>query len=250
MTQSEPQPVIWARLSGQGRGPTRTLDYETITAAAIAIADEEGLDAVTMRKIASRVGHSPMALYRHVGNKDDLEELMYDAALGELDLASGRSGDWRSDLAHLAGAYRRMHHRHPWMTHLGQRPTLGPNFIRLMEHAMACVDSPGRGIDKMVDMAVTVLHFTIGLVHEELAAAEAQRRTGLDRAGWHRRMTPHVTELLSAGGNPYLARMILEGEDFPDPDAVFQRRLAMVLDGLAAVVSAEREGTEASRVTA
>lgn len=234
MTQSEPQPVIWSRLSGQGRGPARTLDHETITAAAIAIADEEGLDAVTMRKIASRVGHSPMALYRHVGNKEDLEELMYDAVLGELDLASGRSGDWRDDLAHLAAVNRRMHHRHPWMSNLGQRPTLGPNSIRLMEHAMACVDSPGRGIDEMMDMAATVLHFTSGFVHEELAAAAAQKRTGLDRAGWHRRMTPYVTELLSKGEHPYVTRMILEAEDHPDPDTVFERRLGLVLDGLAA----------------
>lgn len=247
MTQSEPQPVIWARLSGQGRGPARTLDYETITAAAIAIADEAGLDAVTMRKVASRVDHSPMALYRHVGNKEDLEELMYDAALGELDLASARSGDWRTDLAHLAGVNRRMHHRHPWMIHLGQRPTLGPNYIRLMEYAMACVDSPGRGIDEMMDMAATVLHFTSGFVHDELAVAKAQQRTGLDRAGWHRRMTPHVIELLSTGDHPYLARMILEAEDFPDPDTVFERRLGMVLDGLAAGLAAERKGAAPRR---
>jgi AcrR family transcriptional regulator len=233
---SGPRPVIWARLSEQGRGPARTLDHVTITAAAVAIADSEGLDAVTMRAVAAKVGHSPMALYRHVGNRDDLEELMYDAVLGELDLATAPSGDWRGDLVRLATATRQMHHRHPWAIRLGMRPTLGPHFIRLIEFALACVDRPGLTIDEMVDIAGTVLQFTKGFVQEELAAAAAYRRTGLDRAQWHQHMTPFVTQLIGTGEHPYLARMILDAEDFPDPDAVFGRRLAMVLDGIAATM--------------
>src|SRR5262245_12065483 len=106
---AEPPPVIWARLSSQGRGPARTLDHEAITAVAVALADEDGVDAVSMRRIAGRMDHSPMSLYRHVGNKDDLTELMYDAVLGELDLAGIPSGSWRADIARLAREMRRLH---------------------------------------------------------------------------------------------------------------------------------------------
>lgn len=234
MTTPEPRPVIWTQLSGQGRGPARTLDFQMITRAAIELADEEGLDAVSMRKIASRMDHSAMALYRHVGSKEDLSELMYDAVLGEMELADRPSGDWRIELAELARGFRLLHHRHSWISRLGQRPTLGPNFLRLMEYALAAVDNIGLDIDEMLDLVSTTLQFTRGLVQEELAGAEAQQRTGMDEEAWRRHLTPLVTQVVSSDDNPYVKRLILEAEDFPDPDAIFERRLSMVLDGLAA----------------
>jgi AcrR family transcriptional regulator len=235
----EPSPVIWARLSGQGRGPARTLDYAAITSAAIALADEDGVDAVSMRKIAGRMDHSPMALYRHVGSKDDLTELMYDAVLGELDLAGMPSGAWRADVARLAGEIRRLHHAHPWVSRFGHRPTLGPNARRFAETGLACVDGLGLDIDGMRDLLSTTMQFTRGFVVEELGEREAQRRSGLDLAAYQRQAGPYVMQLLEKGTFPYLKRMVVEAEDHPDPDVVFERRLAMVLDGLAARIGRE-----------
>lgn len=231
---AEPPPVIWARLSSQGRGPTRTLDYGAITSAAIALADADGLDAVSMRKLAGRMDRSPMSLYRHIGSKDDLIELMYDAVLGELDLGEAPSGDWRADLARLAREVRRVHHAHPWIARLGHRPTLGPNAIRLLEYGLAGVDGLGLDIDAMMDLMGTALQFTRGYVVQELGAAEAQQRTGLDLEAYRRQTGPFIVQLLQTGNTPYLKRLIMDAEDFPDPDVVFERRLAMVLDGLAA----------------
>jgi AcrR family transcriptional regulator len=230
----EPPPVIWARLSGQGRGPVRTLDYRAITAAAIALADEDGVDAVSMRKIAGRMDHSPMALYRHIGSKDDLTELMYDAVLGELDLTGLPSGNWRPDLAQLAEQVRRLHHAHPWIARFGHRPTLGPNARRFLEAGLACVDGLGLDIDAMMDLLSTALQFTRGFVEQEMGEIEAQRRSGLDFAGYQRQTGPFISQLLQDGGFPYLKRVILDAEDVPVPDEVFGRRLAMVLDGLSA----------------
>jgi AcrR family transcriptional regulator len=232
----EPPPIIWARLSGQGRGPLRTLDYAAITTAAIALADEDGIDAVSMRKVAGRMDHSPMSLYRHVGSKDDLTELMYDAVLGELDLAGMPSGNWRADVTRLAGEIRRLHHAHPWIARFGHRPTLGPNARSFLEVGLACVDGLGLDMDGMLDLLSTAVQFTRGFVVEELGALEAQRRTGLDMAGYQRQAGPFITQLLQEGRFPYLKRLIIEAEDLPDPDVVFERRLAMVLDGLAAAV--------------
>ncbi|WP_281690417.1 TetR/AcrR family transcriptional regulator [Pseudonocardia thermophila] len=233
MTDDPPR-VIWARLSGQGRGPARVLDHRAITAAAIAIADEHGIDAVSMRSVAGRMGHSAMALYRHVGSKDDLTELMYDAVLGELDLSGMPSGDWLTDLARLARETRRLHHAHPWIARFGHRPTLGPNAQRLREIGLACVDGLGLDIDAMMDAVSTVLHFTRGYVGQELGERETQERTGLDLAAYQLQVGPYLSQLLQDADLPYLERVVREAEDHPDPDAVFERRLAMVLDGVAA----------------
>jgi AcrR family transcriptional regulator len=233
----EPPPVIWARLSSQGRGPVRTLDYSAITAAAVALADEAGVDAVSMRKLAGRLDHSPMSLYRHIGSKDDLTELMYDAVLGELDLAGIPSGDWRADVARLARQIRRLHHVHPWIARFGHRPTLGPHARRFLEAGLACVDGIGLDIDGMLDVLSTALQFTRGFVVQELGEVDAQRHTGLDLAAYRRSTGPYLTQLLQQGKFPYLERLIVEAEDFPDPDVVFERRLAMVLDGLAAGIA-------------
>ena len=230
----KPPPVIWARLSRQGRGPVRTLDYAAITAAAIALADEDGVDAVSMRKVAGRMEHSPMALYRHVGNKDDLTELMYDAVLGELDLTGIPSGNWRPDVARLAQQIRRLHHVHPWIARFGHRPTLGPNAQRFREAGLAAVDGLDLDIDAMMDLLSTALAFTRGFVQQELGELEAQRRSGVDLAGYQRQTGPFISQLLQGGELPYLSRLIIEAEDAPDPDVVFERRLAMVLDGLTA----------------
>lgn len=227
------QSVIWERLSAQGRGPARLLDYQTITSTAMAIADADGLDAVSMRAIAAKLGRAPMSLYRHVGNREDLTELMYDAALGELKLAAVPDTGWRNSLADLARDLRRLYHRHPWISRLGQRPTLGPNSIRLLEHSLACVDDLGLSIDSMTDMVGATLQFTRGFVEEELAESDSQAHSGIDAAGWHQHMTAYVVQLIEQGDHRYFERFIREAEDFPEMNTVFERRLAMVLDGVA-----------------
>ncbi|PXX69364.1 TetR family transcriptional regulator [Nocardia tenerifensis] len=232
----ELQPMIWARLTEQGRGPARTLDRRRIVEAAIAIADSEGLEAVSMRRIGAQLNHSAMSLYRHVGNKTDLFELMYDEVLGELDL-SGEGGGWRTRLTELTRGYRRLHLRHPWIIGLGYRPTFGPNFRNVMEYALACVGDLGLPIGRMVDLALTPLQFARGFVQEELAEVEDQRRTGLDEAAWRRHTAPAILELIDSGDYPTLRRVLTETDTPPDSDATFEDRLTMIMDGMAAALS-------------
>ena len=229
------KPVIWARLSAQGRARARSLDYEAITRAAIAIADQDGLDAVSMRKIAGKVDSGTMSLYRHISGKDDLTMLMYDSVLGEVVQELGRTpgSGWREELSRLARATRGLHHRHPWAGALGSRPALGPNELQVMEFAMAAADGPGLTMDQVMDRVSTVVQFTQGFVLAEIAEDEARRRTGLDESAWRERIAPYLSEVLATGRYPYMERIIREAKDFPDQDVQFERRLAMVLDGLA-----------------
>jgi hypothetical protein len=99
-----------------------------------------------------------------------------------------------------------------------------------MREASELADDPRQ----MLDLASTAQQFTQGFVQAELAETQAQQRTGMDTETWRAHLAPFFTELLLSGKHPYLERLIRDAEDFPDPDVVFERRLGMVLDGLAA----------------
>jgi AcrR family transcriptional regulator len=232
---AQSSPVIWARLDRTTRRPQPALTHDQIVRAAIEIADGEGVEALSMRKVAARLGSGTMSLYRYVSSKDDLIDLMVDEVMGEEDLPDEPSGGWRSELARLARRTRRVARRHPWaIRFVLARPNLGPNALRQIEYAMTAVDGLGLDVDGMLDMVSTVNAFVIGFVQAELAEEEAQRRTGLDEEQWRARMQPYLRQLLATGRYPFLERIVMEAEDFPDVDATFERRLALVLDGLAA----------------
>jgi AcrR family transcriptional regulator len=245
---AKPPQVIWARLARPARGgPHPSLTHEQIARVAIDIADAEGIEALSMRKVAARLDAGTMSLYRYVATKDDLVDLMVDAVLGEEQVPVTPSQDWPAELAEMARRTRRTARRHPWAVRLTlARPTVGPNALRMLEYAMACVDRLGLDIDAMLDLVGTVNAFAVGYVQAELAEEEAQRRTGLTEEQWRARMGPYLLGLVQTGEYPYLEKVIVEAEDYPDVDATFERRLAHVLDGLAAGLPREAAPAPAS----
>jgi AcrR family transcriptional regulator len=228
--------LIWERAGRVTRGAQPSLSYERIAAAGVEIADAEGLEAVSMRKIAARLGAGTMSLYRYVSSKDDLVELMFDHAIGAA--AHGeRTGDWRADLAEVARDLRRVMIAHPWLAgYQTARPTFGPNLLAVLERTLGTVDGIGLDIDGMVDMWLTVLAFVQGYVQAELAEQEAQRRSGLSEVEYRARVAPYIRQIIDSGRYPLVARLVLDAEDFPDPDRTFERRLGYVLDGLAGLL--------------
>ena len=227
------EPLIWERLERPPRGPQPSLSHEAIVRAAIEIADGEGLEGVTMRRLAAHLDAGTMSLYRYVSRKDDLIELMVDQVTGEL-LPAAPSGDWRADLAASARTARRVALRHPWSAPLLStgRPSMSPNQLRLIEQFMTCLDGLGLDVDGMLDLVTTVQSFVMGVVQGELAEEEARRRSGETVEEFRTRMAPYLERVLATGEHPWLERIIIEAEDFPDPDVVFERRLGYVLDGL------------------
>src|SRR5262249_43559728 len=107
--------ILWARTERSSRGPQPTLSHAQIAAAAIRIADREGLDAVSMRRVAAELGAGTMSLYRYVRTKDELHDLMRDTVAGEDDVPAKPSGHWRADLSVLAHQMRASALRHPWL---------------------------------------------------------------------------------------------------------------------------------------
>ena len=134
---ASPVPLIWTLPPPPAR--QRALGRDEIVAAAIALADEGGADALTMQAVAARLGpYSAMALYRYVHSKDGLIDLMLDTATAEIPVAGLPGPDWRRDLHELAVSTRQMTTRHPWYAALFHtRPPAGPHMMRRLEFMLA-----------------------------------------------------------------------------------------------------------------
>src|SRR5215217_3832147 len=128
--------LLWRspETSAVRRGPRSSLDVDRIVAAAMRLADTEGLAAVSMRRVAGTLGVPPMTLYSHVPGKGELVDLMLDAALGELhpDEQAPTAGNWRTRVETVARENRQFLLRHPWALSV-RHPLPGPNRMRKFE---------------------------------------------------------------------------------------------------------------------
>jgi AcrR family transcriptional regulator len=229
---------VWARPERPPRGRAGGLDRRQIVRAAITIADHQGLDALTMRRVAQQLGAGTMSLYWHVRSKDELIELMRDEVAGEQMLQP--SGDWRSDLARFARDTRRMFLRHPWLASVAWgTPPLGPNSLRQDELTMAAMSSLGVDLQTQGAVSATVYFFVIGFVLRELAQEQVQRRTGVTVEEWRASVAPYIQQQLATGRYPNLQRAVASGGDL-DNDAAFEFILSFILDAVAAQLPKRR----------
>jgi AcrR family transcriptional regulator len=186
-----------------------------------------------MRRVAGDLGSGTATLYRYITNRDELVDLMVDAAQGEDPLPEAARG-WRADLAAVAHALRATLLRHPWLTgELAGRPSLGPNSLRRSEAALRAAVSLTPDITLASQALGAVRAYVLGSVADQQAARRAEQRSGLTEEQWQRSLGPYITKVLAAGEHPMLARRVLEAEE-PDPDVEFAFGLECVLDGLAA----------------
>lgn len=229
---------IWMRPERPGRGPSPTYSREQITAAAIKIADEAGIAAVSMRRVAQDLGTGAMSLYRYVGSKDDLIALMLDHVEGEDPLPEVPGEDWRTELTRLAERGRAIMLRHPWsaMLIIG-RPNFGPNTLHTMEYALTCLDGLGLSIDEMLNAVFSLVGHVRMFVQSEVAEAEETRRTGLTEDQWRITQHAYVKQIVEGGRYPLFARVITEATTpHLDMDQRFRDGLEHLLDGITAQI--------------
>jgi AcrR family transcriptional regulator len=233
--------LLWRTPGEPGRrpGPRAGLDVDRIVAAAVELADREGLAAVTMRRLATGLGVGAMTLYTHVPGKNELVDLMYDAVLGEVYL-SPPTGQWRNRLTAVARENWDLFVRHPWAAHVGTgRPILGPNLMRKYELELGAVD--GLGLSEVdMELVLTVLgafvRGTVAGLHDKVAA---ERGTGLTEEEWWAATEPHVEKVFDAERFPTAARVgPVAGPELGGyaPERSFEFGLARVLDGIAVLV--------------
>lgn len=226
---------------GPRRGPKAGLDVDRIVAAAVALADAEGLAALSMRRVAAELGVGAMTLYTHVPGKGELVDLMLDSVLGEL-YPEPPAGDWRARLTAVARANWDLYVRHPWALQVATgRPPLGPNLMAKYERELCAVDGLGLSevqMDLLVTLVTGFVRGTVGGLHEKV---EAERATGVTEDQWWAATQPYVAEVFDADRFPTAARVgPVAGAELQaayDPRRSFDFGLEVLLDGVAKLVS-------------
>ncbi|MGC0332997.1 AcrR family transcriptional regulator [Streptomyces sp. SAI-170] len=226
--------VIWTRPERTGRGPKPAYTRADIAAAAVRIADAEGLDAVSMRRVAAELGCGTMSLYNYVPRKEDLFELMMDTAAGEHALLEP-TGDWRADMLRMARQGRALVHRHPWMVRLISGVYgFSPNSLRFLEWCLTCLDPLDAPYGTKVELIAMVNGVVATSVANELAVAERARTLPWSEEQENAVRSAYVGGQLASGAFPRLAAAVAEGGAEPvDLEAVFERLVGRVLDAYA-----------------
>ena len=227
--------VIWSKPPVRRGGAP---ELPQVVDTAIAIADAEGLSAVSMRRVATALRSGTASLYRILESREEILDRMVDAALGETALPT-LTGDWRTDLAEIARTRRRMLRRHPWLgLELAGRPAIGPHALRHHEHALAAADGLADDPTSAGSAVETLLAYVLGAVVRETAEVRIRQRSGRSESEWRAEVGPYLRQALD--DYPLLRRFVQNAADF-DADERFERGLACILDGIDAQFPSRRQ---------
>lgn len=228
----QPAPSIWLRPERSGRGPVPAFDRAGLAVAGVALADAQGLAAVTMRAVAASLGSGPASLYRYVSTREELLELMIDQVQGEISYAGLGSGRWLEDMLVLARESRRLLLEHPWLLDaLASRSPLGPHAVVYLERALAAL--AGLPVPPRARMeAIGVLNAVVAaLVRTEIT----QRLAGRTTSQWQQAQTDYLARAVASGQHPHLAAALAGAAPDADPEPaerLFDRIVSRVLTGL------------------
>jgi AcrR family transcriptional regulator len=215
--------VLWG---DQDRPGGRGLSRERIVAAGIALADADGIAALSMARLAQSLGSAPMSLYRHVENKDELLAFMTDAAPGPPpDLpATG----WRPALEAWARALRGVYYAHPWIIQVtAGRPPLDPGQLAWLDRGLFALDGTALSHRARFEVVITVLEFVRGEAQIGAVLLRGDRSGDADygRLIAHF-VTPERMPALAAASDAGIFR------DTDDPEDSFSFGLERILDGV------------------
>ncbi|MFE2553751.1 GntR family transcriptional regulator [Streptomyces sp. NPDC059355] len=230
--------VVAARpaADGPGRRPAaedNNAQRGRIVRAAVAIADAEGLTALTMRRLAAELGVAAMSLYRHVSSKEQLVVLMADAVFGEQTLPERPPPHWRERLELSAALQWRLYRTHPWLagTMNLNRPLLIPNGIRHIDWALAALDELGLDNDTRMHAAITLFGYVRGHAIDLEPESDAARTSGVSGQEWMRAQETRLAALVDGGAFPAFAEA--RAGSALSPESLLHHGLTTLLNGLA-----------------
>ncbi|WP_246651480.1 TetR/AcrR family transcriptional regulator [Nonomuraea guangzhouensis] len=225
--------LVWERPEPTDRAAPVWLNRDLIVRAAIALADADGLAAVSLRKVAAKLDAGPMRLYRYMSTKEELLDLMVDAVYAEIHPPSP-GGDWRAALRTLARRTRQAALRHEWFADLlGGRPHLGPYALAHLEASMAALHGvPGfEDAGTVRDAVGAVRAYLVGAIRMEIAERRVERASGLTEHQWQRATSPYLTRMFATGRYPTLAWVVGDATH-PSAATAFDTGLDLLLDAI------------------
>jgi AcrR family transcriptional regulator len=215
--------LLWRRNEPPRRGPRPRLSVDAVVEAAIALADAAGLEAVTMRAVAERLGVSAMTLYTYVPGKAELLDLMLDALWLAMPREAGPT------IRAVADANRQLYDEHPWAARVTTaRPPLGPGLLAKYEHELHAFEGLGLS-DADMDAALTlVLGFVQGIAAQEPASTPD--------AEWWEAAGPLLAEVVDAEQYPLASRVGTAAGEAQggayDAERAYEFGLARIIEGL------------------
>ncbi|WP_327310628.1 TetR/AcrR family transcriptional regulator C-terminal domain-containing protein [Streptomyces sp. NBC_01243] len=237
-----------------GPGPRPGLSVDAIATAAIAVADEDGMAALSMRAVGERLGRTAMALYTYVPSKGELLDLMYDAVHAELPTEYDDTGDWRAGLTDWARDGLEFHLRHPWVLQVSQaRPVLGPHEYAGLDTLVRLLNATGLEAHLVRRLAGTLSHFVRGCAGTVAEARQAAAVTGESDEEWWFARSALLGEVAPDFAERYPSLVAMETGSTPQPPApepdgeavpylereareTFTAGLGVLLDGIEAAV--------------
>lgn len=224
MTDTDPG-SIWSRPDRGRRGPQPALDRGQLATAGVAIADRDGIGAVTMRAVADDLGSKPASLYRYVRTRAELLELMIDQVNGEISLRRPHR-IWQRNLVRLARHSRDCYLRHPWLLDVVVTPaSMGPRTTDYLEHALTVIKEvplwPARKLE-----AIAIFNAVIA----SLVRTELNQPTDPEGSSQSMQPAPSAT----GSEHPMLAAALADAAAGPPETAVqrFDRVISTVIEGL------------------
>ncbi|MEU1229459.1 TetR/AcrR family transcriptional regulator C-terminal domain-containing protein [Streptomyces sp. NPDC005828] len=217
---------------------TGTLTRTRIVRTALDLADAEGLNAVTMRRLATLLDTSAMALYRHVPGKGELVRLMTDEACGEVPLGPAPA-DWRQGLEQAARWLREVYARHRWMAQVMaslSRPVLSANAMAYTEWVLGVLWETPLSPSQKLHAHLTLFAFVQGLAMADDLEEQARLDTGLSDDEWMEQNEPRFDAMQSGAPYPLLDAIAHDGGFELSLESLFEFGLRRTLDGIAALI--------------
>lgn len=238
--------LLWRGPDGsvRTRGPKQRTTVDAVVAAAIRLADDDGLEALTMRAVAAELGVTPMATYTYVPGKAELLDLMLDTVYQQMPRPDFGGKSWRERVSSVAADNLAMFQAHPWLIQLATtRPPLGPGMMAKYDHELRAFESLGLS-DLEMDSALTyVLGFVNSVARIDIDSRRAATDSGQSDAQWWERVGPLLERVLDGDRYPLASRVgAAAGQAFDaaySATYAYEFGLARVLDGLAELIDTD-----------
>ncbi|MGI5247082.1 TetR/AcrR family transcriptional regulator C-terminal domain-containing protein [Dactylosporangium sp. CA-139066] len=235
--------LLWGRVSTPvaTRGPRPKFTVPGIVAAAVALADAEGLAAVSMRRVAERLRITAMSLYTYVPSKSELLDLMVDAVYSDAARDKYARTGLRERLSEVAANNWRLYCAHPWLLEVAtSRPVLGPNAIAKYDFELRAFDGTGVSDVDADRLLRLVLDYVTGAARGAVLAEQAEQHTGRSDEKWWADWAPVLADVIDPAWFPTAARVAsATGEEHRagGRQRAFAFGLQRVLDGIEQYVS-------------